>query len=185
MINYLAEDGSQNLCDGRLLITCDLCNYSSEAETDFKTHFELEHEQKNDQMYSCSKCTVKADSIPKLIKHLKSHYKCFYCKMTFEGGKNSLRDFKRHMRRTHQNPKLANSDGYPCLHCHKIFPVLTRLRRHMQICSVKTGKIRVQIDKDVLDSIIQENQNVEPSTSDDPGGDYQIESEDIIENSDC
>ena len=55
----------------------------------------------------------------------------------------------------------------------------------MQICSVKTGKIRVQIDKDILDSIIQENQNVEPSTSDHPGGDYQTESEDIIENTDC
>ena len=106
--------------------------------------------------------------------------------MTFEGGKNSLRDFKRHMRRTHQNPKSANSDGsYPCLHCQKIFPVLSRLRRHMQICSIKASRIRVQIDKDILDSIIQENQNVEPSTSDDPGGDYQIESEDIIENTDC
>ena len=152
LINYLVTDGSQNSCDGRLLITCDLCNYSSEAETEIKTHFELEHEQKNDQMYSCSKCTFKGDSIPKLIKHLKSHYTCFYCKMTFEGGKNSLRDFKRHMRRTHQNPKSANSDGsYPCLHCQKIFPVLSRLRRHMQICSVKTGKIKVQIDKDILD----------------------------------
>ena len=98
------EKNPENACDGQHEITCDICKFKCNTGDNFKTHFESEHEEKGGESYDCSLCgNFKAPSVPKLINHLKSHYKCTYCDKNFQGP-CSIRDLKRHMRRTHLNP---------------------------------------------------------------------------------
>ena len=98
------ECDTETLCVGQHEITCDICKFKCNSGDDFKTHFVEEHEVKGGESYDCSLCNnFKAPSVQRLIKHLKSHYKCTYCDKNFQGI-SSIRNLKRHMRQTHLNP---------------------------------------------------------------------------------
>jgi len=156
------ECDTETLCVGQHEITCDICKFKCDTGDDFKTHFVEEHEVKGGESYDCSLCNnFKAPSVQKLIKHLKSHYKCTYCDKNFQGI-SSIRNLKRHMRQTHlnpayrpPNPETSHSNEssellehpkkrkieycHSCLYCAKTFPILSGLKRHMKTCSINTS----------------------------------------------
>ena len=140
---HLEKTKSQKTCDGKYIMHCDMCNSRFEEENIFKTHLLSEHEVNEKQIYNCAKCDFQTESVPYLIRHLKSHYKCHLCGKKFHGIQG-LRDFKRHIVSHQQKyprvpkPKISFKSSrkivkdmpYDCSICGKGFQFLSYFNRH-------------------------------------------------------
>ena len=140
---HLKFSKSENPCDGKYVINCDICNSRFEEEDIFKAHFASEHHINEKQIYNCAKCDFQTESVPYLIRHLKSHYKCHLCGKKIQGI-NGLRDLKRHIVSHQQkNPKvpkpkifvkscrkIVKDNPYYCSICGKSWKFLSYFNRH-------------------------------------------------------
>ena len=140
---HLKFSKSENPCDGKYVINCDICNSRFEEEDIFKAHFASEHHINEKQIYNCAKCDFQTESVPYLIRHLKSHYKCHLCGKKIHGI-NGLRDLKRHIVSHQQkNPKvpkpkifvkscrkIVKGNPYYCSICGKSWKFLSYFNRH-------------------------------------------------------
>lgn len=136
LIKKNQETAFQKPCDEKPFIICELCNYKSNSEIVYKTHIASDHEQKDNQFYACKICDKNSRTIPELIKHLKSHYKCHICNERFDSrnSTNRARDLKKHLILSHNpNPKPLTS--FDCLKCGKSFAFKSYFSRH--VCNQK------------------------------------------------
>ena len=93
----ISKDQTTNSCwDEKYIINCDLCSCKFQEETNYKTHFASEHEKKEKKFNKCASCDFMTETVPRLIKHLKSHHKCHLCGERFHGSHGS-RGLKRHL----------------------------------------------------------------------------------------
>ena len=95
------EENSQSPCNGKYVITCDICSYKCGEETIFKTHFtsHLEKKLAYKEPISCKKCDFKfkGESLRYIIEHLKAHLICKICGQMFSGN-NGKRSAFRHLK---------------------------------------------------------------------------------------
>ena len=89
---------------------CNLCDFSTKDETDFKTHIEVDHHKKDGKIQVCSKCDFKDDNILKFNNHLKihKHYQCLGCQNNFHGS-SSKSAFKMHLETVQSANQETNS----------------------------------------------------------------------------
>ena len=87
---------------------CNLCNYKSHDEHDFKNHIESAH----GKSYDCSFCEFKNNSKSKFNSHLKNHkhYQCLNCKKYFHGLKSRTL-FKMHLQKSQEDVSINRCNG--------------------------------------------------------------------------
>ena len=127
-----SNDQTTNSCwDEKYIINCDLCSCKFEEETHYKTHLASKHEKKEKHFNKCASCDFMTETVPRLIKHLKSHHKCHLCGERFHGNHGS-RDLKRHLISHQKKSDMKRPKPIiVCTKCEKSFPFLSYFNRHV------------------------------------------------------
>ena len=116
---------SQNVSNGPLLLTCDVCHKTFARSTQLNRHRKIHLGIKNHKCTFCPKTFLRSDN---LRKHLRIHlgikqYACMVCKRRFTDSSNLIK---------HQRIHNNNRQGYSCNLCHRRFLNYQSLCKHIQ-----------------------------------------------------